>query len=172
MSCGVGCRHSSNHMLLGLWLRPAGVAPIRPLAWEPPYAVGVALKVKSKKKKKKEKKDICLFLSGVNKEACLATVMSEKKIWSMTVLRVDKGQDADLQIQHTLGKVTGECYECRRERTRFLQNYNLSELTEKRVQFFYKSLSRELDGKIENLWHTILPSPLHSHSQTCPSTPR
>ena len=27
-----------------LWHRPAVMAPIRPLAWEPPYAAGVALK--------------------------------------------------------------------------------------------------------------------------------
>ena len=33
-----------------LW--PAGVAPIQPLAWEPPYAVSVALKRKKKKKRK------------------------------------------------------------------------------------------------------------------------
>ena len=31
-----------------LWCRPAAVAPIRPLAWEPPYAVGVTLKRKKK----------------------------------------------------------------------------------------------------------------------------
>ena len=30
--------------LLWLWCRPAAVAPIRPLAWEAPYAVGAALK--------------------------------------------------------------------------------------------------------------------------------
>ena len=30
--------------LLWLWHRPAAVAPIRPLAWEPPYAAGAALK--------------------------------------------------------------------------------------------------------------------------------
>ena len=35
--------------LLQLWCRPAAVALIRPLAWEPPYAVGAALK-KAKKK--------------------------------------------------------------------------------------------------------------------------
>jgi len=29
--------------LLWLWRRPAAAAPIKPLAWEPPYAVGVAL---------------------------------------------------------------------------------------------------------------------------------
>jgi len=28
--------------LLWLWHRPAVVAPIRPLAWEPPYAAGAA----------------------------------------------------------------------------------------------------------------------------------
>ena len=44
MSCGVGHRHGSDVALLWLWCRPAAVAPIRPLVWEPPYAVGVALK--------------------------------------------------------------------------------------------------------------------------------
>ena len=29
--------------LLWLWCRPAAIAPIRPLAREPPYAMGVAL---------------------------------------------------------------------------------------------------------------------------------
>ena len=37
-------------------VQPAAVAPIQPLAWEPPYATGIALK--SKKKKKKERKKI------------------------------------------------------------------------------------------------------------------
>ena len=44
MSCGVGRRHGSDPALLWLWWRPAAAAPIRPLAWEPPYAAGVALK--------------------------------------------------------------------------------------------------------------------------------
>ena len=48
MSCGVGCRCGSDPALLWLWHRPAAMAPIRPLAWEPPYAVGVALKKKTK----------------------------------------------------------------------------------------------------------------------------
>ena len=29
-------------VLLWLWCRPAAAAPIQPLAWEPPYAIGVA----------------------------------------------------------------------------------------------------------------------------------
>ena len=49
VSCGVGCRCSSDSALLWQWHRMAAVAPIRPLAWEPPYAVGVALKIKKKK---------------------------------------------------------------------------------------------------------------------------
>ena len=51
MSCGVGHRHNSDPMLLWLWHMPAAVAPLRSLAWEPPYAVGVALKRKKERKK-------------------------------------------------------------------------------------------------------------------------
>ena len=29
--------------MLWLWRRPVAAAPIRPLAWEPPYAAGAAL---------------------------------------------------------------------------------------------------------------------------------
>ena len=47
MSCGVGCRHRLDPTLL--WHRPAATAPIGPLAWEPPYATGVALKRQKKK---------------------------------------------------------------------------------------------------------------------------
>jgi len=44
MSCGVGHRRSLDLTLLWLWHRPAAVAQIRPLAWDPLYAAGVALK--------------------------------------------------------------------------------------------------------------------------------
>ena len=49
MSCGVGRRRGSDLALLWLWPRPAAVALTRPLAWEPPYAVGIALKKEKKK---------------------------------------------------------------------------------------------------------------------------
>ena len=42
----MGLRHGSDPALLCLWCRPAAVAPIRPLAWEFPYATGRALKRK------------------------------------------------------------------------------------------------------------------------------
>ena len=51
VSCGVGHRCSSDPPLLRLWCRPEAEALIQPLAWEIPYAVGVALKSKKKKVK-------------------------------------------------------------------------------------------------------------------------
>ena len=58
MSCGVGCRGGSDLALLWLWCRPVATATILPLAWEPPYVVGTALKrPKKKKKDKKIKKE-------------------------------------------------------------------------------------------------------------------
>ena len=62
MSRGVGCRCGSDPMLPWLWCRPAATALIQPLAGEPPYAVGLALKIKINKKinkikMNKEKKD-------------------------------------------------------------------------------------------------------------------
>ena len=51
MSCGVGYRRGSDPELLWLWYRLAATAPTRPLAWEPPYAPGAALKDKTNKQK-------------------------------------------------------------------------------------------------------------------------
>ena len=62
MSCGVGRRRGSDLALQWLWHRPAAIAPISPLAWEPPCFAGVALKRQKtipppKKKKKKKRKE-------------------------------------------------------------------------------------------------------------------
>ena len=40
MSCAVGGRHGSNPVLLWLWCKLAAIAPIRPVAWELPFATG------------------------------------------------------------------------------------------------------------------------------------
>jgi len=50
VSCGVVCRHSSDPALLWLWCRPVATAPIRPLAWKPPYAMRAAQEIAKKKK--------------------------------------------------------------------------------------------------------------------------
>ena len=55
MSCGVGRRHSLDLALLWLWHRMAATAPIRPLAWERPYAAGAALKIQKQTNKQKKK---------------------------------------------------------------------------------------------------------------------
>ena len=52
MSYGVG--HKCGLDLALLWCRPAAIAPVRPLAWEPPYA---ALKRQKNKKIFKNKKN-------------------------------------------------------------------------------------------------------------------
>ena len=57
MSCSVDHRRSSDLALLWLWRRLAAVAPVRPLAWEPPYATGVALE-RQKIERKKTKTEI------------------------------------------------------------------------------------------------------------------
>ena len=50
VSCGLGRRGDSDLALLSLWHRPEATAPIRPLAWELPYAKGAALKRQNKTK--------------------------------------------------------------------------------------------------------------------------
>ena len=54
MSCGVGHRCNLDLALLWLWCRPMVTAQIQPLACEPPYATGTALK-RFKQKNKKQK---------------------------------------------------------------------------------------------------------------------
>ena len=65
MSCGVGCRRGLNLALLWLWHRLAATGPIRPLAWEPPYAAGVTLE-----KTKRPKKSVCLLVT-LNFQDCM-----------------------------------------------------------------------------------------------------
>ena len=69
VSCGVGCRRSSDIKLLWLWRRPVATAPIRPLAWEPPYAAGAAQRNNKKDKKIKN-----------NKKKIKTTFSSEKNL--------------------------------------------------------------------------------------------
>ena len=63
VSCGVVCRCSSDPVLLWLWRRPAATAPIRSLAWEPPYAAEAALEMAKRQKIKYKIKKIKLVRS-------------------------------------------------------------------------------------------------------------
>ena len=51
-------------MLLWLWCRQAAVAPIGPLAWEPPYAVGAALKKQNIAKKEYKEHTYTFYLDS------------------------------------------------------------------------------------------------------------
>ena len=53
VSCGVGHRRGLDPALLWFWCRPVATALMGPLAWEPPYAMGVAQEMAKKKAKKK-----------------------------------------------------------------------------------------------------------------------
>ena len=64
MNC-VGRRRGSDLALLWLCCRLVARAPVLPLAWEPPYATGVALK---RQKKKKKKKSVLEGGTGLTKE--------------------------------------------------------------------------------------------------------
>ena len=66
MSCGVGRRRGLN--FAWLWCRQADTALIRPLAWEPPYAMESALE---KAKKDKKKKKIVTILLGIKQKTLL-----------------------------------------------------------------------------------------------------
>ena len=64
MSCGVGRRRSSDPALLWLWRRLAATAPIRPLAWEPPHAVGAVLKGEKSHTKKAHVMSVSRYVVG------------------------------------------------------------------------------------------------------------
>ena len=63
MACGIDHRRGLDPALLWLWHWPAAAAPIRPLAWQVPYAVRVVLKGQ-KKKKECTGKEILLHCTG------------------------------------------------------------------------------------------------------------
>ena len=75
MSCGVGRRRHSNLVLLWLWHRLAATALIRPLAWELPYAAGVALEGQKNNNNKK---------NGLGK-GILRKMRSEARVWRCLV---------------------------------------------------------------------------------------
>ena len=77
MNCGIGRRHSLDPVLLWLWCRLVAAAPIRPLAWELPHAVGAALK----RQKKKEKELLVYTMELWNLMVNVITESMEFPLW-------------------------------------------------------------------------------------------
>ena len=96
MSCGVGRRCGLDLVLLWLWCRLLATALIQPLAWEPWYAEGAALKRKNNNNNNKKqltthiKKMKKLVPSSHNKNISIRTCtkneiikyFEEKKKWT------------------------------------------------------------------------------------------
>ena len=97
MNCGVGCRCTSDLALLWLWrcCRPAATALIRPLAWEPPHATGLALEKAKRPKKKKKEREIGYFAF------CLREVPENSLYVSLVVIVVQIQQGKDINILHS-----------------------------------------------------------------------
>ena len=89
MSCGVVRRRSLDLVLLWLWCRPVATAPIQPLACEPPYASGTALKKTNKTKQNKtdllgcnnKKEEIKNSIAGV-------PIMAQQKLIRLGTMRL------------------------------------------------------------------------------------
>ena len=68
----MGHRCGSDPLLLWLWHRPVATAPIRPLAWESPYAMRVAQEI-AETKKKKECDGYCSMQQTSNQKGLLCS---------------------------------------------------------------------------------------------------
>ena len=89
VSCGVGCRGGLDPVLLWLWYRLEATAPNGPLAWEPPYAEGVALKRLGKKKKiskfqlaTKDEESFLLRISKIGHNFCVLKLITNPNFYS------------------------------------------------------------------------------------------
>ena len=92
MSCGLGCRRGSDLALLRLWRRPAAVALIRPLAWEPPYAAGAALE-KAKRQKEEGEKNVRRARATNQKGTLMFPNCAPKKAYSLRQSKSNEGLD-------------------------------------------------------------------------------
>ena len=88
MNFSVGCRLGLDPVLLWLWCRLAAVAPIRPLAWKLPYAMGVALKKKTTDQKKKKATSNWYILLMLIKTEWLKLSRQETLLQSHTLLYI------------------------------------------------------------------------------------
>ena len=81
MSCGIGRRRSLDLAWLWLWHRPTAAAPIRPLAWELPYAAGAALKKKKKSSMGLYYELVSMLGSGESEEEVTIPALQEFTAW-------------------------------------------------------------------------------------------
>jgi len=83
VSCGVGRKRGLDPELLWLWCRLVATAPIRPLAWDPPYATGAALEKAKKDKNEKQKTPFPILLLVTIGNCCAVL-----KVWFVFFVNV------------------------------------------------------------------------------------
>ena len=105
MSCGVGPSCGSDLALLWLWRRPVATAPFQPLAWEPPYAAGSALKrPKTNKQTNKQTKKTQKKERNLKKTTLLLNV---RKIHVLIISpKLDKFSQTEFTLEPTLQNET------------------------------------------------------------------
>uniref|UniRef100_A0A8W4F6E9 Abnormal spindle-like microcephaly-associated protein homolog n=1 Tax=Sus scrofa TaxID=9823 RepID=A0A8W4F6E9_PIG len=135
-------RCSSDSALLWLWHGLAATAPIRPLAWEPPYAAGVAQEMakRQKKKRKKERK------KGETHKCSLRIRMGAGKKWFRARLQ----QKRLLQKYHRVITIQHEAQE------RISQQNRAASVIQRAVRhFLLRKKQEKLNNritKIQALW--------------------
>ena len=90
MSCRVGGRHGSDPALLWLWRRPVATAPIRPLAWEPPYAEGAAQEMAKRQQQQQKETEI------TNQDVLYSTGN-----YTQNLVIIYKGKESEKEYTHT-----------------------------------------------------------------------
>ena len=93
MCCGIGHRQDSDPKLLWLWCRPAATAPIRPLAWEPPFALGAALE---KAKRQKINKQTNKQKTKKNKTETKTRKQAAKEVFVTYFIEIFAGTEAEV----------------------------------------------------------------------------
>ena len=119
MSYGIGCRCSSDPELLWLWHWPADAAPIRPLAWELPYAAGVALKRRQQQQQQQQQKTrpTIIYLSEwlIPVRTAIINKTTNNKSWQGCRKREDL---------YTLGGNVNWCSHCGKPHSDFSKKLN------------------------------------------------
>ena len=75
MRCGVGGTRGSDLALLWLWRRLAATAPIRPLAWEPPYAEGSTQEMAKRQQQQQQRQRVLAESDGRREKKSLAMAL-------------------------------------------------------------------------------------------------
>ena len=107
--CGRSWDPESDPESLWLWCRPVATAPIRPLAWEPPYAAEAAQEMTKKTKNKK--------IKGWNLGSSCPFVGYKHRCHSSMIHNYRKVEATPMSIEWWMDKREGEWWMDKREGT-------------------------------------------------------